>query len=48
MEAQAMLRFEIISDERMTRVMHHKWFPDILSGVDTVHGSISKPSSPGF
>ena len=48
MEAEATLRFEIISNGNMTRVMHNKCFPDNLSGVGTIHGSVSKPSSLGF
>ena len=37
MEDEATLRFEIISNERATRVMSHKWLPDNLSRVSTVH-----------
>ena len=47
MEVEVMLRSEIISNGRMTRVMRHKWLPEVL-GVGTVHGSISKLSSHGL
>ena len=38
MEDEATLRSEINSNGRATRVMRHKWLPDNLSGVGTIHG----------
>ena len=38
MEDEATLRSEIISNERKTCVIRHKWLPDNLSGVGIVHG----------
>ena len=38
MEDEATLRSEIKSNGRATCVMRHKWLPDNLSGVGTVHG----------
>ena len=47
-EVEATLQSEIISNGNMTRVMHNKCFQDNLSRVGTIHGSVSKPSSPRF
>ena len=46
MEDMAMLRSKIISKERATRVMQHKWLLDNLSRVGIVHGIRIEPSSP--
>ena len=46
MEDEATLQSELNSNGRATRVMRHKWLPDNLSRVITVHGIHTKTVDP--